>query len=48
MIKFYNTMSGKKDEFIPIEEGKVKISVGSNPDLPLSAFIETQTEVKNI
>jgi beta-glucosidase len=31
-----------------VEEGKVKISVGSNPDLPLSAFIETQTEVKNI
>ncbi|MBQ5634616.1 MAG: cysteine--tRNA ligase, partial [Clostridia bacterium] len=24
-MKFYNTMSGKKDEFIPIEEGKVKM-----------------------
>ncbi len=25
MIKFYNTMSGKKDEFIPLEAGKVKM-----------------------
>jgi beta-glucosidase len=27
-----------------IESGKVKISVGSNPDLPLSAFIETEAD----
>ena len=27
MIKIYNTLSGKKEDFIPIEEGKVKIYV---------------------
>ena len=27
-----------------VEAGKVKISVGSNPDLPLSVFIETESD----
>ena len=25
MIRFYNTISGKKEDFIPLEEGKVRM-----------------------